>query len=141
MLGSGGRTGLGVWDQGGDDVNHITVTMPYEPLVSVNCNKYRGRYYVAEAAAWLDGLRMALNNALARQEPPMAPPVSVGIEILAPSGNLPDTENFRKPIVDVVAAALNCDDQQFTVWAEMSPPARRAEAGEDSAIIVRVREA
>lgn len=118
----------------------IEIVMSYEPLVSVNRDKTRLGFRRARPRKWLRDFGYCLSVEVMKQG--MSPsPLLVGIEIVAPDGpgRLPDTENFRKPIHDVIASVLMRDDQQFVPWQEESPAARRAKPGEESDIIVRIR--
>ena len=118
----------------------IELEMPYLANLSVNrCHfMFHGRPQMrSDVRHWMSALQWEIEVAgalgYARGDR-----LRVGIEVIAPAGpgRLPDTENFRKPIHDAVAAALWRDDQRFVPWEEQSPPARRGEG--QGAIIVRV---
>jgi len=122
---------------------HIDLSLPYEPLISVNhgYNRNNQRYGICEeATVWLWTLRNKINQKMNESFydfPYSSAGVELNIHIEAPKqrGRLPDTSNFRKFIQDVVAATLGLDDQKFS---GRDMPAVRVEKGQEPRIYVEI---
>ena len=116
------------------------VKMPYEPDLSVNHCYLRGNPKFGKkkhVKNWLKAFRVKLNN-IFRDNKPTTAAIEVDLRITVPRrrGRLPDTTNFQKVLLDVVAAATGFDDWTFTGHCY---PARRVKAGEDPTITITIR--
>ena len=101
-------------------MKQLSVSMPYNPQISVNHAYRRGspRYGKKKVVTeWLADFRLLVQNQLALLDCREVPEkVRMDIEVLCRPrrGRRPDSSNFRKLAQDVLAAALGVDDSIFS---------------------------
>jgi len=96
---------------------HVTVNMPYDPIISVNSAYIRNNPRLGhrkQVDQWLTALKIKFNAARGSLGVPVGN-VRMDITIYRKirRGRLPDTSNFRKLPQDLAANALEVDDNCF----------------------------
>jgi len=96
---------------------HVTVSMPYDPMVSVNSAYIRNNPRLGHRKRvdeWLMAFKINLNAALGCNGTPVGNVrMDITIHRSTKRGRKPDTSNFRKLPQDVAASVLGVDDSCF----------------------------
>ena len=99
----------------------MTITMPYLATISVNAAYRRGspRYGKKKVVTeWLQDFRLLVQNHLQLLDYQEAPgKVFVDVRVFCPRrrGRIPDSENYVKLPIDILASVIGLDDAHFTI--------------------------